>query len=85
MMDDDADIDCIFVNIRIHNEQTYCPLFSCLPKPGIVKCVQSIYSHYNNQILCMLSFYRMTLYNEIAKIEPNTLHTREIVNDMIRL
>ena len=81
-MDDDPEIDCIFVNIYPYDS---CPLFSFLPNSGIVKCIQSVYSHYNNQILCMLSFYRMTLYNEPVNIEINTLHTNEYVNDAIRL
>lgn len=85
------DMDCSFVNIYLYditNEQNYCPLFSFLqptPKIGIVNCVQSVYLHYNNQMLCMLSFYRMTLYTEPVNIESNTLHTNEYVNDIIRL
>lgn len=90
-MYDEADMDCIFVNIHrpnLSNEKNACPLFSCfqpVPNTGIVKCIQSFYSHYNNQILCMLSFYRMTLYNEPVSIIPTILHNCEYANDAIRL
>jgi hypothetical protein len=87
MYDED---DCIFVNVQPYDIFINNPSFNLLSifntpviKPEFAIYIQSFYSQYNNQLLFMLSTYRVQLYHETPPLATSL--SCECVYDAIRL